>query len=268
MKKLLDNIISYFDYLERECRLSCTVHFTPESHALLSSVLLTALAPRMSHTHPYCHFVKACGHHPACIQNQRQIHERIRAGEEGFLQTCHGGVCEVIYPVKCDQLPILGYVCATGYREDTPSEGVRVYEGELYGSLRAALPPRRLTDTLLPPLCLMIARLAERTADEAGGEFKQILGYLAENHTHTTLDELAEHFKRSRSHISHLFKANTGLSLRAWCNGLRLADARLLLQSTTLSVTEIAYEVGFEDASYFIKLFREKYGVSPRKMRA
>ena len=268
MKKLLDNILSYFDYLERECRLFCTVHFTLESHALLSPQLLSALAPRMSHTHPYCHFVKACGHHPECIRNQKQIHERIREGQEGILQVCHGGVCERIYPVKCERLPIAGYVCVTGYREDAPSDGVRVYDASLYGTLRTALPPRNLTDTLLPPLCLMIARLAERTADEAGGEFKQILGYLAENHTHTTLDELAQHFGRSRSHISHLFKANTGLSLRAWCNELRLADARLLLQSTSLPVTEIAYEVGFEDVSYFIKLFREKYGVSPRKMRA
>ena len=34
-----------------------------------------------------------------------------------------------------------------------------------------------------------------------------------------------------------------------------------------IPVTEIAYAVGFGDASYFIKLFKEKYGVSPYKYR-
>ena len=46
-----------------------------------------------------------------------------------------------------------------------------------------------------------------------------------------------------------------------------LAEARKLLESTELSVTEIAFQVGFPNVSYFIRSFKEAYGTSPLKYR-
>ncbi len=267
MEKLLKNVKDYFEYLARECRLLCSLHFSRDSHARLCTALLTELAGYMVHSHPYCNLVKASGHHPICMQNQKNIIASL-SGCDSITHTCHGGVLEIAYPVRCEEKHVSGFVAVSGYRANEDANGVRIYNGTLFSTLRAAPPPRALTDTLIPPLCMMIERLVESTADDEESEFKQILGYLAENHTHVTLSEIAAHFHRSRSHVSHLFKTNAGVSLRAWCNDLRLSDAKHLLRSTELSVTEIAYEVGFEDASYFIKLFREKFGVSPRKFRS
>lgn len=267
MEKLLKNVCTYFEYLQNECHLSATVHFSSESHARISVRMLSALAAHANHTHPYCNFVKSCGYHPLCIKNQKNIHLALE-GKDFHYNTCHGGVHELIYPVRCEAKRVYGFVAVSGYREAECHEGVRIYDAALYFTLRDGTPPRALTDTLIPPLCMMIERLIENTADETDSEFKHVLAYLSENHTHVTLDTLAAHFNRSRSHISHLFKTKAGVSLRAYCNDLKLADARLLLQSSDLSVTEVAYEVGFEDASYFIKLFREKYGVSPKRFKA
>lgn len=261
MKKLIANVQAYFEYLQRECRLFCSVHFSEDTCARIQTELMTALAPHMIHSHPYCHFVKASGRQRLCMQNQKQILEALE-GEDCLLHTCHSGVTELLYPVRCEKKSIRGFVAVSGYRTEE-KEGA----DPLYGTLSMAPLPKELADTLIPPLCMMLEQLMLRGTDESESEFKLILSYLAENHARVSLDELCAHFGRSRSHISHLFKANAGLSLRAFCNGLRLADARVLLQSTHLSVTEVAYEVGFEDASYFIKLFREKYGVSPRKIR-
>lgn len=267
MEKLLKNVCSYFEYLQNECHLSCTVHFSSESHARISTRMLSALSVHANHTHPYCNFVKSCGYHPLCIKNQKGIHEAL-LGKDFLYNTCHGGVHELIYPVRCEAKKVYGFVAVSGYRAAEDGKDARIYDAALYATLRDSAPPKALTDTLIPPLCMMIERLVESTADETDSEFKHILGFLAENHTHVTLDSLASHFGRSRSHISHLFKTKAGISLRAYCNGLKLADARLLLQSTDLSVTEVAYEAGFEDASYFIKLFREKYGASPKRFKA
>lgn len=266
MEKLLKNVRSYFEYLSKECRLLCSVHFSVESHTHLSAALLSGLGGYMVHSHPYCSFVKASGHHKTCMQNQKTI-LALLSGHDSILHTCHGGVREIIYPVRCEAKHVYGFVAISGYRTESSESEHLIYDGSLFSTLRAQMPKKELTDTLIPPLCMMLERLIENTADEAEGEFKQILGYLAENHTHVTLDEIAAAFRRSRSHISHLFKANAGVSLRAYCNDLKLSDAKLLLGSTDLCVTEIAYEVGFEDASYFIKLFREKYGISPGKLQ-
>ena len=57
------------------------------------------------------------------------------------------------------------------------------------------------------------------------------------------------------------------MTIKEYCNNLKLEDARKLLAETNFSVTEIAYDSGFNDVSYFISLFKEKYGTSPLKFR-
>ncbi len=265
MEKLIANVHSYFEYLGQTLRLFCSVHFSEESYAHLSSRLIAALSPHMTHNHPYCRYVKENGHHKLCMKNQKLILSALE-GQDCIQHICHACVRENLYPIRSEQKRVRGFIAVSAYR-GTECEAQTVYDAELFSTLRATEPPCALTDTLIPPLCLMIERLIDAEEDESESEFKRIAAYLAENHTHVTLDELCAHFGRSRSHISHLFKSNAGLSLRAYCNDLRLLDAKALLQSTDLSVSEVAYEVGFEDASYFIKLFREKHGISPRQYR-
>ena len=265
MKKLITNVQSYFEYLGQHLRLFCSVHFTEDSYSHLSAHLISVLSPHMTHNHPYCRFVKEGGHHKRCIKNQRYIHASLE-GKDILENTCHACVRELLYPIRSEQKRVRGFIAVSAYC-GTEGEGQTMYNHCLFSTLRATEPPRALTDTLIPPLCMMIEHLIDEEEEESESEFKRIAAYLAENHTHVTLEELCAHFRRSRSHISHLFKSNAGLSLRAYCNDLRLLDAKVLLQSTDLSVSEVAYEVGFEDASYFIKLFREKHGISPRKFR-
>lgn len=266
MEKLIQNIHNYFEYLGSSCRLFCSVHFSEGSFAHLSARLIAELSPHMTHNHPYCRFVKESGHHKQCMKNQKQIIAALD-GKDFILRTCHACVLERLYPIRSDAKHVRGFIAVSAYRGER-SETETVHDEALFQTLQKGEPPKILADTLIPPLCMMIERLIEAEEDEAESEFKRILNYLTENHTHTSLDDLSAHFGRSRSHISHLFKTNAGLSLRAFCNELRLLDAKALLQSTDLSVSEVAYETGFEDASYFIKLFREKYGVSPRKYKA
>ena len=64
-----------------------------------------------------------------------------------------------------------------------------------------------------------------------------------------------------------MFRQKSGKTLRSYCNDLKLEDARTMLTDTDLSVTDIAMETGFNDVSYFIYMFRKKYGVSPYKYK-
>ena len=112
----------------------------------------------------------------------------------------------------------------------------------------------------------MVEKLLEFKSDNAE-EINLILRYVADFPGEVNLEEIASHFGRSKSHISHLFKTKTGKSLRAYTNDLKLKRAKNLLCSTELSVTEIAFESGFEDTSYFVSLFRSKYGNTPYKYK-
>ena len=71
----------------------------------------------------------------------------------------------------------------------------------------------------------------------------------------------------SESHFMKFFKTHMGISYIHYLNDVRLAHARNLLVSSNLSILEIAQKSGFENASYFNRKFKDKYGITPRQAR-
>ena len=71
----------------------------------------------------------------------------------------------------------------------------------------------------------------------------------------------------SGSAFSHFFKKRTGISYITYLNNLRVAHACNLLESTTLSASEICYECGFNNKSNFIRIFTRKKGMTPIQYR-
>lgn len=78
-----------------------------------------------------------------------------------------------------------------------------------------------------------------------------------------TIRELCREMAMSKSQLYLKFKALTNLSVAKYIRTLRLRKARELLQTTTLNVTEIAYEVGMKSLSAFSKSFKEEFGCNP-----
>lgn len=82
------------------------------------------------------------------------------------------------------------------------------------------------------------------------------------------MDELGEELGLSRVQLYRKVKALTGLSPVELLRQMRLQRGRTLLQTTTKTVNEIAYEVGFGTPGYFSKCFKQQYGKYPMEMRA
>lgn len=82
-----------------------------------------------------------------------------------------------------------------------------------------------------------------------------------------TLDGLARRFALSRSKFSLLFPQYTGLTLKRYIAQKRITYAQMLLQSTELSVQEIACMAGYEDFSTFYRNFAKITGVPPSTYR-
>lgn len=93
---------------------------------------------------------------------------------------------------------------------------------------------------------------------------KKILSYIHENYAeHITVDSLAKYANISRSECFRCFKFFTNQNPVHYINEYRLAHAAKLLLESDLSVTEIGSACGFNNSSYFGKLFKQTYGVSP-----
>lgn len=80
-------------------------------------------------------------------------------------------------------------------------------------------------------------------------------------------DELCEAMNMSQSTLYRKLKATTGQSTNEFIQNLRLKYAARLLRETSLTVSEISFEIGFSDSSYFSRAFRKCFGESPRQWR-
>lgn len=84
---------------------------------------------------------------------------------------------------------------------------------------------------------------------------------------HISLEELAGACHLSSSHFCRLFRQITGYSPIQYLLDIRLQEAATLLKRTDNSITQIAYEVGFDDVGYFSRKFKEQFGMSPTQAK-
>ena len=81
------------------------------------------------------------------------------------------------------------------------------------------------------------------------------------------LEDVAKKFNLSRSYLSKKFKSVTGFGFKEYIINVRIQHACELLLNTNKSITDIAFECGFNDSNYFGDAFRRTKGISPNKYR-
>lgn len=102
--------------------------------------------------------------------------------------------------------------------------------------------------------------------------------------SHNAVTKVVEHLKKNYAepfslptlanltgytpqYLSSLFRKEVGISIQKFLMRVRIAEACDLLACTNMSVSEIAYAVGYQDTQHFSKLFRQHQGQSPRTFR-
>jgi YesN/AraC family two-component response regulator len=71
----------------------------------------------------------------------------------------------------------------------------------------------------------------------------------------------------NEQHLMRIFKRETGVSVLEYITGERLAVSKRLLITTALPVNQVALQAGYENYSYFIRLFKRNFGVTPQVYR-
>lgn len=78
---------------------------------------------------------------------------------------------------------------------------------------------------------------------------------------------LAKHVFLSPDYLSRIFRQEKGISLSEYITDERMKKAKQLLRETDMSVSDIAYQVGYSNLTYFIRVFRERNQVTPVQFR-
>lgn len=112
-----------------------------------------------------------------------------------------------------------------------------------------------------------IDRVETDGAKEGQKFMMTVLGFIEEHYRDGELSELAEEMHYDLYWMSREIKKQSGKTYTELVQQKRLSQAAYLLTHTAMSVMDIGLAVGYENMSYFHRIFQERYGMTPRKYR-
>ena len=97
---------------------------------------------------------------------------------------------------------------------------------------------------------------------------KKAITFISKNYANSlTLEYVASQVHLNPAYFSSLFKKESGFSFKEYLNMVRIEESKRLLTNTDYTIVDIAIAVGFEDQSYFSKVFKKYTGVTPKQFR-
>ncbi len=277
MQRIIDDIHHYVEFLERiGYKISLSLDralFTQHFYQLLKYDI---------HDHAICDYLKLnpstagrCVLHKQKLLRQNLIHP--------YYACCYAGVEEFLIPVREDDL-LLGCIFVSGYRGRLKSalrlmKRVSVLCDErfpaVYGELSENVPTMEKVLSFTKPLAYMLVELYRRAQAERAEKpsaqnsiYPRALQIIYENvGDPITGEKLAERMNYSVSYLRYIFQKEGNVPLQAKINQIRIEKAERLLRGTTMSVTDIAFSVGFADSNYFSYAFKKQVGLSPLAYR-
>lgn len=139
---------------------------------------------------------------------------------------------------------------------------------------------KTMEDSFSPEDCVRVADILESYIVFLFGQYgiknkafdplvENIKSYIRENLNYDfTIEELATVFNYTPKYLGRYFKRKTGNTIKMYCHQLRVAQAKNLLESTDMSIENIALYVGFNSVTYFDRVFFNQTGMSPQSYRS
>jgi len=285
IRRLLDDIGKYIDFLATEHGLNVSIH---QLDTLVNS-FMDNLMPWNCHVLPYCQCVKCCQDSlNECRSRQIKLFESI--GEKPFFGTCWAGMGEYVFPIPNQYGGGRGFVSISGYKGDCAKAKAQMLKiskkydislfdlQQTYNSLSDEYPSIDELSVLVKPLVYMFALLLNYlhsvvaqfpSKDSTSGRlFTSICHMLKNEYTiHYSVEDIARMFNCSASHINHIFPKYGGCSYHAYVTNMRINAAKLLLTSTNMNIQEISDHLGYTNSNYFSTVFKRSVGMSPREYR-
>lgn len=249
------------------------------------------------HTHDYVEVVYMCCGETTHVINGKEI--KLKEGELLFLgqnakqEILPAGEKDIainfiIHPAFFDKtLEMLG-------AEETPIKSFLIsslfngnYQGYLHFKVSNILPIQNLIENLIWTLINNTSNKRNINQTTMGLLFMQLLNhtdklyhenrddkaileifrYIEENYKDGSLTKASKKLHYDFYWLSHEIKNRTGKTYTEHLQEKRLSQSAFLLKNTALSIEEIAVAVGYENKSYFHRIFTKKFNTTPKKFR-
>ncbi|MGN1098043.1 MAG: AraC family transcriptional regulator, partial [Clostridia bacterium] len=140
----------------------------------------------------------------------------------------------------------------------------------ILNKLKAAGPADESNIFILLDEMLLLLNRSEKSDPRPpsliSGTLGAVISYLNVNFTGVkSVRELAEKFYITEGHLCRLFRDGTGLTVTQYINNLKVNAACDLLRNTSMPITDISFEVGYNSLAYFCRMFHDIMGDSPKE---
>ena len=160
---------------------------------------------------------------------------------------------------------VSGTLPATPFLQEAIANTCNAYEGEApgweleaVGNLSLLFSVLKRNGCFTPNLCV----------NPENGFAQKALAYIIENFSQPiTSGTAAQALNMNNSYFCRLFKQTFGCCFSDYVLAYRLEKAKVALETESLSVTEIAFRTGFNNCSYFGKVFRKRFRITPLQYR-
>jgi len=117
-------------------------------------------------------------------------------------------------------------------------------------------------------LSLLLLELTSQLKNQPAADYPPVIhnaiSWIKANYTKNfSLQEISDFLNYSPARLSALFKKNLNMTIPQFTNHLRIETSKNLLTYFGYSIKECAYECGFEDEKYFMKVFKASEGITP-----
>jgi len=213
-----------------------------------------------------------------CVECDRRSFERCKKTKALDIYKCHAGLIDATMPIF-DGERILGYMMfgqITDNRDkseffDQMTSLCRKYglEGKYdekikkvkYRNNRQILAAAKILET-----CALYVRLKE-IIKPSGRQLIDSIDRFIDEHIaeEISVSRLCEELEIGRTQLYELIRPVIGGGVAAYIKRKRLERAKLLIKEGELSITEVSDAVGFIDYNYFLRVFKQEFGISPKK---
>lgn len=234
------------------------------------------------HNHPYCRYVIETTGRCKTFDYFTDVPNHLQQQPEGFFKLCHGGVLEFVAPIRLNGR-LLGTLLVGQFRvaksastqaslRASRMEAATGWGKKLFASLPTLDATRRRDVRQLGlAAAARIAEIAGPRSElaETARDRKWVIEQLVERRfrMQLTLAEVARELNLSASRARRVVQSEFGMPLSALLTARRLEYAKELLAISEASIAEIASACGFNEPTYFHRVFRQQVGVTPDEYR-
>ncbi len=227
----------------------------------------------MSYPPHKCSFCQSIRSNPElnelCVASDTNAFSECTKKDDIYIYKCHAGLVEAVKPLIYEK-KIIGYMMFGQIsdikdkiqlehminRYDSQSD----ISGIKYKSRKQIVAAAKILE-----ICTEYIILKEMITPENDRLISAVKDYIKSNLSgNLSVDEICRKIGCGRTKLYKMFKAECGIGIAHYITEKRLHHARKLLKSGDLSISEISALCGFCDYNYFSRVYKKRYGLSPK----